>query len=124
MSLSRTQRGESLDISGLCFAQLLAYQRLINLTIDTSKKNLASNFPFPQVLEGSPIWRPKLKDIVGWHLAEAHIGHKNSPVATLIGNNTIFPNDMDYFHQYKSALIVFLSARNLYNVNSFFCAKF
>lgn len=50
-SLFWPPRGKFLDVSGLNCAQLLAYQRLINPPVDTGRKNLACNFPFPLFLK-------------------------------------------------------------------------
>lgn len=38
-------------------------------------------------------------DIASRHLIEAHIGRKNSPVAALIENKSILPDDVEFYDQ-------------------------
>lgn len=78
--VSRPPRGGVLDVSRLNCTDLLAYQMLNNRPIDKYRRNLASNFPFLIVPEGSAILKPQFKDISGCHLTEAYVGQENSSV--------------------------------------------
>lgn len=78
----------------------------MNPPVDTGRKNLASNFPFPSIPEGTLVWRPEFKDIVDRHLTKAHIGQENSPVAALIENNAILPSDVKFYDQQKFVVLV------------------
>lgn len=96
--MSRPPRGEFIDVSRLNRTQLLAYQRFNSPPVDTDQRNLASNFSFPPVLDGSITWNPLYKDISVQHLTNAHIGRDSNPVALLIENNSFLPNNIDFYN--------------------------